>query len=150
MINLEPLRPGTVATKLAAFGRTDNPPRHIEEVEDFVFGTGPADVFRSGAGQVLLVSDGPTPVGVAIHRPHGNFNAELLSALLLDVAHRGRHLSEPVLRAVVDEAHRASGAAHVMWLVHEDNGPMLTISRRVSGEVGTVEPDGYLIFVHDA
>lgn len=149
MIGLEPLRPATVHL-LGTINRTLDPPTWIEEVEDFVLGTGAADTLRAGSGQVLLVRIDGEPGGVALHRPHQDFvGAELLSAFLLAPEHRGRHLAEPVFSAVIAAAHASSGKDHVIWLVHERNTPMVTVSTRVCGENGLSDDHGYLVFIHD-
>lgn len=88
MITLEEITAGTL-DRLDALGRTEDADPWVVEVEDFVIGPGPAEVLRTGDGQVLLALAENQPVGVALHRPHDQFiGGQLLS--LVGRRRRGR------------------------------------------------------------
>ena len=148
MIKLRPLRPSTVGQLARHLTRTPDAPAWLAEVEDYILEWGPAAVFRTKAGQVLLVDDDGTVIGAAVHLPHDRFPAtQRLSAVLLDHRYRGQGRGADVLRAAVLAAHSESGQPHVMWMVHQDNQHMQHLSSKV-GEYVVTDGD-YQVFVHD-
>lgn len=148
MITLEEITAGTL-DRLDALGRTEDADPWVVEVEDFVFGPGPAEVLRTGDGQVLLALADNQPVGVAIHRPHDQFiGGQLLSAVLISVAYSGKGYARQFVEAVVDAAHSHSGRTYVLWLVHSKNEAMVAVSLAVVGEPELRDGD-YLVFVHE-
>lgn len=139
------LSPGTYH-ELSALGRTPDPERWIEEVEEFLFVDVPAQRGAANGSVALLVLEEGVTVAAAAHRPHARFLAEHLQALVVPPDKRGAGLAEPALRAVIEHLHTELGQHHVIWHVHVENAPMRTISGRVGDEV--LQDGDYLVFIH--
>lgn len=129
--------------------RTPDAPPWLAEVEDFALGTGAADAVLDLEARVLAAIDGDHLVGVAIHRPHDAFRgAQLLSALLIVHGHRGRGLGRTAFALLVEDALATSNHPHLMWLTHERNETMRSLSDDLVGGPAYVDGD-HLVYVYD-
>jgi hypothetical protein len=131
---------------LGVVSRTTTSQWWVTEVENFLLVDAPKQVL-SRTGDVLVVRDDDGAiVAVSAHRPHQRFRAQLLQAFLVLAEMRGLGLAAPALRCA--EVHRSVGAEFVMWLVHQDNAPMLKVSNRVAGgPIGAPDHKGFVTYV---
>lgn len=133
--------------RLSDLGRTEDPPRWVAEVEDFLLTDVPAQVGPAeGSIPVLVVDDEHQVVAAAAHRRHLHFNAEHLQAFVVAPRVRGRGLATPALRTVIDHVRASTSLEHVIWHVHVDNTPMRAVSEQV-GEI-VVTDDDYVTYCH--
>lgn len=129
--------------------RTPDAPAWVAEVEEFVFGRAFADTVANNVGVVWLIRLDGEVIGAAASRPHASLKAELLQAMVILPSRRGHGLGRPVLAAVVAAVHERSGEDYVVWLVHQDNDPMRSLSAAFTFEDGAVNDDDYVLFCHE-
>lgn len=147
-VTVRELNPRTLSVIETAFERTPNPDIWVVEVENFLLGSAARDFVRRRIRNLWLIVNDGVPVGLAANRPHEEWSAELLQAVMIDHRFRGSGLAHPALEALLESIREVIGNGYVMWLVHPDNTAMRHVSWAISGESGTAAPDGYLMFAH--
>jgi GNAT superfamily N-acetyltransferase len=137
------------AWELGGRPRTLHAPAWVAEFEEFVFGRAFADTVANNVGTVWLIRLDGEVIGAAASGPHGSIKAELLQAMVILPSRRGHGLGRQLLEAVVAVVHERSGEDYVVWLVHQHNEPMRSLSASFTLEDGAVNDDDYILFCHE-
>lgn len=147
-VTVRPLTVRMLLTAIAAIEPSPNAEDFTREVETYLLGPVVRDLVTGRIRHAWgIESDGRT-IGLVAHRPHPDWNAELLQALMIDHRFRGRGLSRIVVAELVSAILSEPDCGHVMWLVHPENAAMIHVSRSYTGEVGLQQADGYVMFVY--
>lgn len=125
-----------------------DPTPWANEAEQFVFSGELAEFARRYRDDlsIMVATRNVRLVAVAVLYPDPRFYARRIGTIVVDHRERGRGLGSSVLQSLVTIA--VTSGDILCWLVHPNNGAMLSCSRHVhpTPDEVTVE-DGYLMFV---